>query len=469
MRSTDFGYITAPTYSKGGKVAHALRRIGEVSSETRRYLDEAKAKMDAEQARRAKENRARAGVTDPPEGYYRHGYAKGGLTEKYLTAQGAFGRTGPKARKAALALRGLASQLLTLDPDGSVGLGTRPGVVSELLALPAFFGADVGWSQEAKKDTEAMQARLDELMQLGAAEGLEENLFESAGQMAGQFPVPAGGVLRPIKEAATRLPKVVRGAATVPAALVEFLGPIVEPRAANYALGTGAGGVLGAAFSEEEEASPEALAQLKSKYAGGGRVRSAARAIRALKNAMSHLQNNDRASAIRELSQPDTVREPDVARILAMLRGPENRLAGTEMQQMIEADANFEVPMLSKGGKISDVVERMRQIREHLRDNPETPDRDRVLDEYNSLHHRLQQQTGQPVRKSKGGKIEKVVGVIPLRVYDRLRKAAKDGAPVRGNDILERGALEVMVEDGEMVRLDDGTFRQTRDKFTPGK
>lgn len=92
-----------------------------------------------------------------------------------------------------------------------------------------------------------------------------------------------------------------------------------------------------------------------------------------------------------------------------IVRRPEDRRARVKFgDRTLRSLARTVGQPYAKGGAISDVANRMKEIRRMLAENPKAPDRDKVLDEYNSLHYRLQQQTGQPVRKAGGGKVSAV-------------------------------------------------------------
>jgi len=87
--------------------------------------------------------------------------------------------------------------------------------------------------------------------------------------MLGQLPIPGAWlkrVLTPVKEAGI--------AGKVATSPIEYLSPIVEPKAINYGGGTGFGGTIGVVGEalEGEDPVKKALGGLIQKYETGGKV-----------------------------------------------------------------------------------------------------------------------------------------------------------------------------------------------------
>lgn len=135
-----------------------------------------------------------------------------------------------------------------------------PGIIDELIALPAFFGLgrEGGASERALDRTDELLTRIQEEMEVSEAENLEDYATESLGFMLAQLPSPAGtskGLVRlasaPFRQAgklfrsaSPRIRKAGRAAVAIPGAGVEFFSPFVEPSIANYAAGTAFGAGL---------------------------------------------------------------------------------------------------------------------------------------------------------------------------------------------------------------------------------
>lgn len=422
----------------------------------------------------------------------------------------------------AVAVRGLASMLGTLDEDtGQVGWGGRPGLIDEFIGLPAAFSDNAPeWAQAAARRSERLRGRVHEMMPDVVPTGTLENIVEAGGEMAGQLPIPAGWVGK-LGKLGANAPKYLKYTGKIPGAFMEYLSPTINPSVGNYVSGAVAGGLLGnlaepdmlepTDFENYEDPyegggvpfpnsplivpektdmndltsmvrkyggggkvrnverivnrlsrkgasqydfararkfarklnSPEAHSALNraadaggrfdemglekdyfdlednlqlfhdlmkktGRFAGGGKVMGAASAIRAIKNAISHLENNDRMSAIRELStSKEAMASPNVQRIMQMLRGPENRMGLPSLRKEVEADTNATtMPLLAGGGKVKSLM-------------------------------------------------------YPLRVEKRLKQRAEDGAPIGGLDSLEKAVLEALVDKGEMVRVGNGQYRST--------
>jgi hypothetical protein len=375
------------------------------------------------------------------------------LSERYLSWMGPASNIGvpvPGAplgattRDSALLQRGLTSMVLGLDDEtGEVGFSTYPGVVSDFVALPDTLASFAGrrgpeWSQRAQARSEAVRGRINEIMGMSPAKGFKENLYESAGEMSGQIPIPASKI-KYLKAALNRLPHAKsamgKGLSTALSSPIEYLSPTIDPSAGNYLAGSLFGATAGTLGGEEEPEiidyrgdgmkfpnSPlmkamggriptrrpiaRPMAQplmpparlpgmripgnpmmgaprrmfadggtIREEYgtltpdmgnmfdsavhnvvpgrADGGRVMKTARAIHAIKNAITHLEGGDKASAIRALSSPDAASDPDIMKMLGTLRAP----AGNPLPLMrgaVEADTNRLVPLLEDGGRVSD-------------------------------------------------------------------------------------------------------------------
>jgi Fe-S-cluster formation regulator IscX/YfhJ len=128
-----------------------------------------------------------------------------------------------------------------------------------LPALPHFLGdlltgGRYGLSERAPEFALEASAKYDELInKYLAEEGLAESsklpMLEkyglAAGEMLGQLPVPGKLLQKVVK----KLPKAAKPAGW----LAEYFGPTVDPKAINYAVGTGVGGTLRTATGEEPE------------------------------------------------------------------------------------------------------------------------------------------------------------------------------------------------------------------------
>lgn len=128
-----------------------------------------------------------------------------------------------------------------------------------LPALPHFLGdlltgGKYGLSERAPEFALEASDKYDELInKYLAEEGLSDSARLSmlekyglaAGEMLGQLPVPG----RLLKRVTKKLPKAAKPAGW----LAEYFGPTVEPKAVNYAVGTGIGGTLRTVTGEEPE------------------------------------------------------------------------------------------------------------------------------------------------------------------------------------------------------------------------
>jgi hypothetical protein len=137
-----------------------------------------------------------------------------------------------------------------------------PGIIDETVALPGLPGmlfgggpdpetGDIPYvpelSETAFKRMEENEDAILGQMGLDYPTGALQNLAYSGGIMAGQLPVPAAWLnrVKPAVEGATGwLSKLARAPGATGRAGVEFLSPIIEPKMANYLMGTGFGGGL---------------------------------------------------------------------------------------------------------------------------------------------------------------------------------------------------------------------------------
>lgn len=188
---------------------------------------------------------------------------------------------------AARVAAGLGSQVLGTDSSGRPQLGRTPGLVKEagaipaglvdigdaigsripgvrdrLAALHAKYGSDLApaWSRSAEQGADATHRGVRAAMGLPAPRGLSENLAEAGGTMLGQLPI---GAARAGESTLAKLAK----------SPLEYLGPTIRPSAANYGVGTLAGGILGVAG--DDPAPPQGL----QGHAEGGKVDMARRGI----------------------------------------------------------------------------------------------------------------------------------------------------------------------------------------------
>jgi hypothetical protein len=92
---------------------------------------------------------------------------------------------------------------------------------------------------------------------------------------------------------------------------------------------------------------------MRTKYADGGRVNNA---LKAIKDAIAHLDNNDVPSAIRTLhASPDALRDPNIATAVQRLKNPTSaRVGRSALDAAVAADANRTVEAtFAKGGLTS--------------------------------------------------------------------------------------------------------------------
>lgn len=289
-------------------------------------------------------------------------------------------------------------------------------VRKEVLSDPEF-----ATNAAAKADQIHQAVRQD--MRLKAPKGFQQNFDESMGVMLGQLPIPG--------KLAT---KAVEGAEAAPGVLrrleqgAEWFTPTVEPKASNYLTGAVTGGALGTLGDEEDtpvvvpgdqpgeynvrpvysdssvgysgsdedqaalaQAQEEenqhadggpvkdlcsggvsAVASMRAKYAEGGKVNTA---LKAIKDAIAHLDNGNTSAALQTLqSSPEALRDPGIAAAMAKLRSPLASRAGRR-QILSRAAEGLEAPSvaLAEGGKVSvakGLVEQL--VKDALReDNPQ--------------------------------------------------------------------------------------------------
>ena len=171
------------------------------------------------------------------------------------------GEVDPRVFRAVRA--GVKANVMPATPKGIPFAGLLESTKS-LPALPHFLGdlltgGRYGLSEKAPEFALEASGKYDELInKYLAEEGLDESgrlpILEkyglAAGEMLGQLPVPGKMLERMTKN----LPKAFKPAGW----LAEYFGPTVDPKAVNYAIGTGVGGTLRTATGEEE---PEKFAK----------------------------------------------------------------------------------------------------------------------------------------------------------------------------------------------------------------
>jgi len=278
--------------------------------------------------------------------------------------------------------------------------------------------ADPEWATKAAEKADAIHKAVREDMRLKAAHGFQENFAESLGVMLGQLPIPGKLATKGV-EATAKAPSMLRrieqGA--------EWFTPTVDPKAVNYLTGAGVGATIGTLGDEEEiptiipdedqpglydvrpiysddsvgysgsRADQAALAAaeeqerarvagmprrtnfnsggyvdkcdggmaavkgMKAKYAEGGKVNSA---LKAIKDAIAHLDNGDTGSALRTLqSSPDALRDPGIVAAMKKLSSPTTRRGGRQvLESQVAADTNMnKVATFAKGGKVTNADE----------------------------------------------------------------------------------------------------------------
>lgn len=135
---------------------------------------------------------------------------------------------------------------------GESGRTPTPGLVTETLGLPADFmdiyGALSGseeemnapdWSRAAQADTELLRTGMMDELQLDQPSGWKEHGLEAGGVMLGQLPF--GGIPAISKNAPGALAKLAKSLGMA----AEWFTPTVDPKLANYAVGTAVGSGMG--------------------------------------------------------------------------------------------------------------------------------------------------------------------------------------------------------------------------------
>lgn len=146
-----------------------------------------------------------------------------------------------------------------------------PGMIQDSLSLPAIFGGGPQWAQDASASADRIHSAVDEGMGLTPPQGFRQHALNSAGMMASQIPV-----MGKTKE----VPEIAKGAlqiakkygAKVLKSPIEFFSPTIEPKMANYALGSVAGGGLGTLGDEAGEVAEEMPPPRAVARAEGGKV-----------------------------------------------------------------------------------------------------------------------------------------------------------------------------------------------------
>lgn len=194
------------------------------------------------------------------------GYAEGGLVEP-----------DEGHRLIDRANLGFQEQWKTLNPEtDEAEWGTRPGIIDETLSLPAFLG-ELGvpaiqrhilppllgeqqprpgeewkapnWSHKALDRAMSLEEALRKEHNLAPPRGFLENAAEAAGTMLGQLPTPWSRL-----KSVGPLAKAMKKIAGSP---LEWFSPTIDPKLANYAVGTGFGGGLGTLLQGPEESDQE--------------------------------------------------------------------------------------------------------------------------------------------------------------------------------------------------------------------
>lgn len=176
------------------------------------------------------------------------------------------GELNPRVLRAARA--GVKANVMPESPSGVPFAGLVESTKS-LPALPYFLGDLItggryGLSESAPQFAVEASSKYDELLnKYLAEEGLSESerlpILEkyglAAGEMLGQLPVP-GKMLERMTKTLERMTKTLPKAFKPAGWLAEYFGPTVDPKAVNYAIGTGMGGTLRTATGEESEIEP---------------------------------------------------------------------------------------------------------------------------------------------------------------------------------------------------------------------
>lgn len=141
-------------------------------------------------------------------------------------------------------------QYASLDDKGRLGinLDRPPSMFYDAVSLPSIvhdFGPDSYITKAGDKAKAIHDATADMLKVPHEPRSTMESLASAGGMMAGQLPVPAGSIKGPIAAGIRALPEIGKGALSVAHSVLspasEFLVPLIHPKAANYAIGTGVG------------------------------------------------------------------------------------------------------------------------------------------------------------------------------------------------------------------------------------
>lgn len=257
---------------------------------------------------------------------------------------------------------------------GKLEMGKTPGIVNYTKGLPAL-AMDLSdlvlprapwagkerpeWSTRALEEAGLQEERVDELTPLTPGNAFVDSLSD----MLMQVPIPG----RSVATGVSKVPKAVRAVTAPVRSVAEYIGPTVEPKVSSYATGTAGGGLLDL-LGREDSALEELLREVgpleddspagelegriknfdsRQYFADGGKVRRTARAMKAVKDALSHVENNDVASALRALSSTDIGNDPGIEEVRRMLRGPSAGQAKKNLSKAVEDDSNVnKVPLL---------------------------------------------------------------------------------------------------------------------------
>lgn len=201
-------------------------------------------------------------------------YEDGGKAEKIKNLTASLKEEKKKASSALdQAIAGFRSQWAGLNEKGEVGVGKgTPGIYYNTAAIPSLLGlVDEKYAPEFSVEADKQAGRIKEAVrkQMGIDEpkGALQHFAYAGGEMLGQIPVPGAllnKALGTVKKAGL--------AGKVAAAPVEYLSPIVDPKAINYGIGTGFGGTIGVIGEALEDPVKKELGGLIQKYEKGGKV-----------------------------------------------------------------------------------------------------------------------------------------------------------------------------------------------------
>ena len=201
-------------------------------------------------------------------------YEDGGKAEKIKNLTASLKEEKKKASSTLdQAIAGFRSQWAGINEKGEVGVGKgTPGIYYNTAAIPSLLGlVDEKYAPEfsVEADKQAGKIREGVRKQMGIDEpkGALQHFAYAGGEMLGQIPVPGAllnKALGTVKKAGL--------AGKVAAAPVEYLSPIVDPKAINYGIGTGFGGTIGVIGEALEDPVKKELGGLIQKYEKGGKV-----------------------------------------------------------------------------------------------------------------------------------------------------------------------------------------------------